>query len=128
MDLLVDTRLLLWAAGDTRKLSADSKALLQDEANTLWFSAASLWELTIKAGLGRADFVVDPHILRRGLLDNDWKELAITSAHVIATGALPALHKDPFDRVLLAQAAQDGLLLVTTDAVLAQYPGPVRRV
>lgn len=128
MNLLLDTHLLLWAAGQPDKLSAAARALLDDPAHTLMFSAASLWEITIKAGLGREDFQVDPRRMRRGLLDNGYQELAITSAHAVAVEGLPPLHKDPFDRLLVAQAELEGVLLLTADEQVAQYPAPVRKV
>lgn len=128
MNLLVDTHLLLWAAGDPQKLSRAARRLLDDAGNELWFSAASLWEVAIKHGLGREDFRVEPRRLRRGLLDNGWRELTITSEHAVATEDLPPAHKDPFDRMLLAQAAVEGLTLVSSDAIVARYPGRVQRV
>lgn len=128
MKLLLDTQLLLWAAGQPERLSAAARRLLSDRRNELVFSAASLWEIAIKQGLGREDFRVEPRLLRRGLLDNGYLELPITSQHAVSLDALPPIHKDPFDRMLLAQATSDGLLLLTADARLARYPGPVRRV
>jgi PIN domain nuclease of toxin-antitoxin system len=92
------------------------------------FSAASFWEIAIKLGLGREDFQVDPGLLRRGLLDNGYNELLIGSDHAIAVNSLPRLHKDPFDRILVAQAIVEGILLLTADPLIAQYPGPIRRV
>jgi PIN domain nuclease of toxin-antitoxin system len=102
--------------------------LLNNPDHDLLFSAASLWEVTIKRGLGRDDFRVDPRLLRRGLLDNGYGELAITSEHAIAVDLLPPIHKDPFDRMLLAQAMVEGIALLTSDPLLARYPGPVHRV
>ena len=128
MKLLLDTHLLLWAAGAPDRLSATARALIDDPANTPIFSVASLWEIAIKRGLGRPDFDVDPRRLRRGLLDNGYEELPITSAHVVAVDALPPLHRDPFDRLLISQAITEGVLLLTADARLAAYPGPVRGV
>jgi PIN domain nuclease of toxin-antitoxin system len=128
MKLLVDTHLLLWAAGLPERLSSSARALLDDPDNELLFSAVSLWEIAIKRSLGRDDFQVEPRVLRRGLLDNGWIELAITSPHVLAIEHLPPLHKDPFDRLLLAQASEEGIVLLTADERLAAYPGPVRRV
>ena len=128
MKLLLDTHLLLWAAGAPERLSATARALIDDPANTPIFSVASLWEIAIKRGLGRPDFEVDPRRLRRGLLDNGYEELPITSAHVVAVDGLPLLHRDPFDRLLISQAITEGLLLLTADARLAAYPGPVRAV
>jgi PIN domain nuclease of toxin-antitoxin system len=128
MKLLLDTHLLLWAAGQPAHLSARARALLKDPANQLVFSAASLWEIAIKCCPGRDDFRVDPRLLRRGLLDNGYGELPITSEHAVAIDGLPALHKDPFDRILVAQATVEGMTLLTTDPVVAQYRGPVRKV
>jgi PIN domain nuclease of toxin-antitoxin system len=126
--LLVDTHLLLWAAGEPKKLSKSARRVLEDPGSQLWFSAVSLWEVAIKHGLGREDFRVEPRRLRRGLIDNGWRELAISSEHVVATLNLPPIHKDPFDRMLLAQTHVEGLTLVTSDEIVAQYPGQVRRV
>lgn len=128
MILLVDTHLLLWAAGEPKKLSATARRLLADPANELWFSAASLWEVAIKAALGRADFKIDPRRLRRGLLSAGWAELPISSEHAVAVQDLPALHTDPFDRMLLAQAQTEGVPLLTSDRMVARYPGAVRKV
>jgi PIN domain nuclease of toxin-antitoxin system len=128
MRLLLDTHLLLWAAGRPDRLPGAARALLADPDNTLLFSAASLWEVTIKQGLGRDDFAVDPRLLRRGLLDNGYNELAITGGHAIAVDLLPPIHKDPFDRILIAQAMVEAVTLLTCDPVVARYPGPVRQV
>jgi len=128
MKLLLDTHLLLWAAGEPDRLSAKARALLDNPDHELLFSAASLWEVAIKRGLGRADFQVDARLLRRGLLDNGYSELPIVSEHVVATENLPPIHKDPFDRVLVAQATVEGITLLTMDSVVAQYPGPIRTV
>lgn len=128
MILLLDTHLLLWAAGTPDRLSSQARVMIAEPRNTLWFSAASLWEITIKCALGRPDFRVDPHLLRRALLDHGYSELPITGQHALATAHLPPIHKDPFDRLLVAQAQVEGALLLTTDATVAQYPGPVRRV
>jgi PIN domain nuclease of toxin-antitoxin system len=83
--------------------------LLDNPDNELLFSAASLWEMAIKCGWGRKDFKVDARLLRRGLLDNGYIELPIISDHVVATQSLPPLHKDPFDRILVAQATVEAL-------------------
>jgi len=128
MKLLLDTHLLLWAAGQPDRLSPAAQLLLDDPDNQLLFSAASLWEITIKHGLGRSDFQVDPRLLRRGLLDNGYAELPITSEHAVTVDTLPSLHKDPFDRILVAQAIVEGVALITSDPLVAQYPGPVRSV
>ena len=128
MKLLLDTQILLWAAGQPERLSAAARRLLNDPRNELLFSAASLWEITIKNTLRREDFQVEPRVLRRGLLDNGYVELPVTSEHAVNVDALPPLHKDPFDRLLLAQVLTEGVTLVTGDAHLAKYRGPVRKV
>jgi len=126
--LLLDTHLLLWAAGQPEQLSSAARQFLDDPQNELMFSPASLWEIAIKRAMGRSDFRADPRLLRRGLLDNGYGELPITSEHAVAVDGLPPIHKDPFDRILVAQASVEGIALLTADPVVAQYPGPVQRV
>ncbi|WP_413988068.1 type II toxin-antitoxin system VapC family toxin [Labrys okinawensis] len=128
MKYLVDTHLLLWAASSPGRLSPGAAELLEDPENELIFSAASIWEVAIKSGLGRPDFRVDVRLLRRGLLDNGYAELAVTSEHAVTIDALPAIHKDPFDRILIAQAMAEGIQLLTSDEVVARYPGPIQQV
>ncbi len=128
MKILLDTHLLLWAAAEPKRLSRRARMLIEDLDNQLLFSAASLWEVSIKRGVGRQDFKVDARLLRRGLLDNGYSELPIMSDHVVATENLPLIHKDPFDRLLVAQATVEGITLLTVDKVLSQYPGPIRTV
>jgi PIN domain nuclease of toxin-antitoxin system len=126
--LLLDTHLLLWAAGDPQRLPKAARVLIEDTENELLFSAASLWEITIKRGLERQDFQVDARLLRRALLDNGYSELPITSEHAVNIDHLPPTHKDPFDRILVAQATVEGITLLTNDRRLAGYPGPIRKV
>ena len=121
MKLLLDTHVILWAAGKPDKLSGEAKALLLDERNSLHFSSASIWEVVVKRGLGRNDFRVDPFRLRRLLVVNGYGEIPITSDHALAVDQLPLLHRDPFDRILVAQARAEGMQLVTMDAEVAQY-------
>jgi PIN domain nuclease of toxin-antitoxin system len=128
MKLLLDTHLLLWASGEPKRLSPAARKMLASPDNELLFSAASLWEVTIKRALGRRDFQTDPRLLRRGLLDNGYGKLSIASEHVVASEGLPPIHKDPFDRILVAQATVEGITLITNDVLLAQYPGPIRTV
>jgi PIN domain nuclease of toxin-antitoxin system len=125
MKYLLDTHLLLWAAGDPARLPAEARALIDAADSELFFSAASLWEIAIKRGLGRDDFRVDARVLRRGLLDNGYSELPLASAHAVAIEGLPPIHRDPFDRVLVAQATVEGITLLTADSMVGQYPGPV---
>ena len=128
MKLLLDTQVLLWAADNSKRLTATARALLNDPGNELCFSAASLWEITIKNSLGRKDFRVEPRVLRRGLLDNGYSELPITSQHAVGIDTLPDIHRDPFDRLLVSQALCEGITLLTGDALLATYPGPIRKI
>ena len=128
MKLLLDTHVLLWAAGVPERLSIDVRALLEAKDTSPVFSAVSLWEVAIKNGLGRADFNVDPRLLRRGLLENGYVELPVTGAHAVAVDLLPPIHKDPFDRLLVVQAQIEGLTLLTADEVVARYPGPIRAI
>lgn len=128
MKFLLDTHLLLWAAGQPERLSAATRQLLNNPKHDFFFSAASLWEIAIKKALGRPDFRVDLRQLRRGLLENGYVEMPIISEHTLDLEWLPPHHKDPFDRLLLAQARSEGITLVTSDEVVAGYPGPVRKV
>jgi PIN domain nuclease of toxin-antitoxin system len=120
--------LLLWAASEPNRLSPTARTIMTDDDSELWFSVASIWEVVIKASLGRSDFDVDAHLFRRGLLGSDFAELDITGSHVLAVADLPPLHKDPFDRMLIAQARTDGLILLTSDVALAQYPADTQLV
>ncbi len=128
MKLLLDTHVLLWAAGEPDKLSDEALSLIEVPDNELFFSAASLWEIAIKSSLGRTDFAADARVLRRGLLDNGYSELPVVSEHAVAIIGLPAIHKDPFDRILIAQAMIEGITLLTADAIVAQYAGPIRKI
>ena len=128
MTLLLDTHLLLWAAGDPGRLSSKAQGLLSDPATELIFSTASIWEVVIKNALGRSDFSVDPRQLRNGLIQNDYSELEIRSEHALAVGSLPPIHKDPFDRILIAQAQVENVTLLTTDDMVVRYSGPIQAV
>jgi PIN domain nuclease of toxin-antitoxin system len=128
MRLLLDTHLLLWTIAESRRLSAAARALIGETENELTFSSVSLWEVAIKAGRGRRNFRIDVSSLRRSLFDNDYAELPVTGAHAVALGSLPPIHRDPFDRMLVAQAIAEGMTLVTSDSAVAKYPGPIRLV
>ena len=128
MKLLLDTHLLIWAADSIERVPTGARALMADSKNELLFSVASIWEIAIKRGLNRPDFQVDARMLRRGLIDNGYCELPILSEHVVAIDTLPLVHKDPFDRLLIAQARVEGITLLTDDATVAQYQGSVRLV
>ncbi len=126
MSLLLDTHVLLWAAGEPERLPRSTLEMLEDPAVAVTFSAASIWEVAIKNGLGRPDFSVDPRVLRRGLLEHGYVELPVTGAHAAAIDVLPDIHRDPFDRLLIAQAHAEGLTLLTADSVIGRYPGPIQ--
>jgi PIN domain nuclease of toxin-antitoxin system len=128
MKLLLDTHVFLWAIAESRKLSVAAKSFIGDPDHELVFSAVSLWEIAIKTGRGRDDFRADAGVLRRSLIDNGYAELPMTGVHAAAAASLPAIHKDPFDRMLVAQATVEGLTLLTSDPTVANYPGPIRLV
>ncbi len=128
MKLLLDTHLLIWAAGAPDKLSKKARKLIEDRDNEIAFSAVSIWEIAIKYALDRPDLRVDPHLMRRGCLENAMTELVMTSNHAIIAASLPPVHKDPFDRMLVAQAMAEGITLLTADETIAQYRGPIRLV
>ena len=128
MRYLLDSHLLLWIAEESERLSRHAIEIISDEANALVFSAASLWEIAIKASLRRRDFIVDPLELRAELLASNFTELPVNGVHAVAVYSIPPKHGDPFDRLLLAQAIHEGMTLVTTDKVLARYGEPVLKV
>jgi PIN domain nuclease of toxin-antitoxin system len=126
MNILLDAHVLLWTVGAPDRLPPAARTVIEDSENALFFSAASLWEIAIKRGLGCADLEADPRLLRRGLLDNGYIELPVDGAHAVAIDQLPPIHKDPFDRILVAQSIVEGLTLMTADEVVGRYPGPIR--
>lgn len=128
MKLLLDTPILIWVAQDSPMLSPKARALIANLDHELYFSAASLWELAIKNSLSRTGSVIDTARLRRQLLLNGYTELPITSAHAMAVENLPPIHRDPFDRLLFAQASTESLQLLTADALLVQYGPPTVQV
>ena len=128
MRLLLDTHVLLWASLQPDRLSGEARSFLDDADHELIFSAVNVWEIAIKRRLDRPDFIVEAPVLRRALVEAGYTELSVTSDHAIATASLPPNHKDPFDRLLVAQATFEGVLLLTSDAVVGRYPGPIRRV
>ena len=125
---MLDTHLLIWATYRSWLLPHAARELMADRANELVFSSISIWEVAIKRGLERTDFEIDPMALRRVLIDHGYGELAFTSEHAFAVSSLPLLHKDPFDRALMAQAMSEGLVLLTADRLLEGYSGVVRKV
>jgi PIN domain nuclease of toxin-antitoxin system len=128
MKFLLDTHLVLWAFFQQKRLSAQARSIMEAPENQLAFSVVNLWEIAIKRGLGKRGFEFDPRILRRALLDDGYDELPVLGSHAVALDSLPPIHRDPFDRILIAQAMVEGITLLTADATIARYPGPIRKV
>lgn len=123
MRILLDTHVLLWALADDPRLSSRARALVLDDAHTLIWSAASTWELAIKAGLGRIRFTRPlAEYLPQTLEAEGIESLSISTSHAAAVEALPRHHADPFDRLLIAQASVEKLALLSADKVLRRYP------
>jgi PIN domain nuclease of toxin-antitoxin system len=118
----------MWTFFQQRRLSVKARSLIEDRQNSLIFSTASLWEIAIKRALGKREFQFDPRVLRRAMLDDGYEELPVRGQHAVEVDSLPPIHKDPFDRILIAQAMVEGITLLTPDPVIAKYPGPIRKV
>ena len=121
MRLLLDTHLLLWALVEPEKLGAEVRALVEDLENEVLFSAASIWEVAIKAGLGRADFTVRPEEVAWGAVEAGFAELPVRAEVAARVADLPLHHRDPFDRLLVAQAMAGPMRLYTADPLLPPY-------
>lgn len=129
MEALLDTHIVIWTAYEPSKLSSKAVEILSDPGNRLYFSTATIWEIVIKRSLGRqADYQVDVERLRLMLLRNGYRELKINSLHALAIASLPNIHGDPFDRLLIAQAAVERLVFLTRDEDVLKYPGAILRV
>jgi len=125
--ILLDTHLLLWSVASSRRLSKRVRELLLDPANEVFYSAASIWEVAIKGALRRRDLRADPAALVRALGRGGFIELPVSAAHAARVAALPAIHRDPFDRLLVAQSLAEPMTLLTNDAVLGRY-GPLVQI
>ena len=124
MRVLLDTHLLLWAMARSRRLPKEARSLILDAENEVFYSAASIWEVAIKSELRRRDFKADATRLVRALADGGFSELPVTAAHAMRVTGLPAVHRDPFDRLLVAQSLAEPMTLLTNDAILVGY-GPL---
>jgi PIN domain nuclease of toxin-antitoxin system len=124
--LLLDTHVLLWALGAPGRLPRAAREEIEDATNEVLYSAASIWEIAIKAGLGRAGFSIDPVQIEREARHAGFTELPIAARHAMAVHGLPPHHNDPYDRLLLAQALIEPAWLYTADKQLARYDGPLR--
>lgn len=126
MKILCDTHVLLWyLQGERQRFSPLTQEVLLDEANELYFSSASIWEIAIKHSLSKPDFSFEPSIISNELLQQGFKTLNITLPHVLAVGKLPFIHNDPFDRLLIVQAEWERLHLFTADNDVLQYNNPL---
>lgn len=128
MNFLVDTHLLVWLSMVSAKLRPQAREILENPENAIHFSAISILEIAIKRQLGKPDFNADAHVLRRALLEFGFQELVVNGAHAAQVSALPLIHRDPFDRLLVAQAMVEGFTLLTVDEEIARYPGPIQKV
>ena len=128
MRVLIDTHLLILAASAPERLSQRATQIITDESVEAYFSIASIWEVAIKSGLHRPDSSVDSRLLRRGLLRAGFDELVIHGDHASAVAELEVIHRDPFDRMLIAQAGHEGMDLITSDPIVARYPGRIELV
>jgi PIN domain nuclease of toxin-antitoxin system len=128
MKFLLDTHFAIWVLLDHPSIAPEARVILIRPENQFFFSVSSIWEIAIKRGLHQRDFLYDPRVIRRQLMDDGYEELPVLGQHAIAVCSLPPIHRDPFDRILIAQAMVEGITLLTADAVIARYPGPIRKV
>jgi len=126
MRILLDTHFILWTLLEPTRLTPQVRAYIDDPSNEPVFSTASLWEIATKKALGNPRFQADPRVLRSSMLAAGYIELPVLGDHAVAIAGLPPIHKDPFDRLLIAQSAVEGILFLTSDRVIARYPGPIR--
>lgn len=123
---LLDSHTFLWWVADDRQLSPTVRKIIEAPEHEILFSAASAWELVIKAQLGRLDLSADPAaFLRQQMMINGFVPLSITMEHAVRVAGLPPLHRDPFDRILIAQALLENVPLLTADRLISQYQVPV---
>lgn len=128
MKFLIDTHFVLWVPMDDPRMTPASRNLFADPDNEFVFSVVSLWEMAIKRSQSKAGYPVDPAELRGLMTASGYEELPVLGQHALAVEHLPPIHKDPFDRLLIAQAMIAGLTLLTADATIARYSGPIRKV
>ena len=128
MNLLLDTHVALWAITDSPRLAARARDLILSPRSSVWISAATIWEITIKHELGRGDMPVSGHDALRYFRESGYRLLAIESEHAAAIEDLPAHHQDPFDRMLIAQALTEPMRLITHDATVARYSDTIVRI
>ena len=121
MRLLLDTHLLLWALAEPDKLGSKARSVIEDPENEVLFSAASIWEVAIKAGLGRPDFAVRPEAIARAAIEAGFAELPVRAEVAARVADLPPHHRDPFDRLLVSQAQAETMALLSADTNIRRY-------
>jgi PIN domain nuclease of toxin-antitoxin system len=126
VNFLLDTHILIWAAISPHKISPELASLLSDPSNHLYFSSASIWEISIKESLGKRDFHVSSNKLHDGLVENGYNEIKVSALHAMGVIKLPFIHRDPFDRILVATAIWENMPLLTNDSTLSPYHSLVR--
>lgn len=126
MRILLDSHLLVWLVGASDRLPLAAREVIENPENEIFFSSASIWELSIKYSSGKIGLELPPRMLYRVLIESEFKELAVTALHALEVDSLQPIHKDPFDRILITQAMSEGMLLLTSDEAIAQYNGPIR--
>lgn len=122
---MLDTHIALWAITDSPRLPKQAFELISNPKNTIWVSVATIWEIAIKFALGRGDMPVSSQDALHYFQQSGYKILAIEAEHVIAAGALPIHHQDPFDRVLIGQALTEPMRLMTHDRLVAKYSNTI---
>ncbi|MDR6815978.1 PIN domain nuclease of toxin-antitoxin system [Neorhizobium sp. 2083] len=128
MRILLDSHLLVWLVGASERLPSAAREIIENPDHEIFFSSASIWELSIKYSSGKIGLELPPRMLHRVLIEGDFRELAVSASHALEVDSLEQIHKDPFDRILIAQAMSEGMLLLTSDETIAQYDGPIRLV
>lgn len=121
MNYLLDTHILLWSLVEPDKVPMRMVRLIEDTGNRVWFSSASIWEIAIKHSLGKDEFPVEPGMIWKAARQTGMEELAVSAEHAVGVDALPWLHRDPLDRMLVAQARVEGMKLLSVDAQVNAY-------
>lgn len=122
MKVLLDTHIVLWYLDDHPKLATQAKAIIEDQSNEVWISIVSLWEMAIKSSLGKLELADDLGIIESTLRRQGIQTLPVEVPHLIRLSALPFHHRDPFDRLLVAQSIEEQMILLTEDQQLSAYP------
>ena len=117
----------MWLGDEPKRLIYEAMRLIE-EASALSFNVASMWGVVLKNSLGSVDFAIVQQRFYEGLVRNGHRELVVSSYHALGVGLLPKIHKDPFDRILVAHAHVEDITLLSMDRVVSQYPGPIRYV